>query len=356
MSDMQNLSIGTKEGWQRVVAAPPGQRPALRTMRKMQRMSGSELADYNKERRLWHANMGVLRTPALKELHEQLWDTIGSNAQDGARAKGAVALEGDSNLGKSTAVELFAKDFHLREIKEYGALTDDGHERHPVVRVTLSGNPTIRDLNGSLLHYFNHAGRLRGSAGDFARRALDVFLDCEVRLLIIDDLHFLRWESADGTKVSNQLKYLANDFPISMLLVGVGLTDLGLYKQGRTFGKAVLGPTARRTTRYALNPFGYKEAAQRREWRTVVKAIERSLVLPNHVDGTLSRSLSEYLFERSTGYMGSLISLITRGCARAVRTGEEGLTEGLLDQVRIDVAAETERRQTAKLLRDCYSD
>ncbi|MBU8826955.1 TniB family NTP-binding protein [Mycolicibacterium goodii] len=354
MNDMQNLSIGTKEGWQKVIEAPPRERPAVLALRKIQRMSQSELARYNKERRLWHANMGVLRTPALKALHEQLWDTIGSNAQDGARAKGAVALEGDSNLGKSTAVELFAKDFHLREIEENGALTDDGHERHPVVRVTLSGNPTIRDLNGSLLHYFNHAGRLRGSAGDFARRALDVFLDCEVRLLIIDDLHFLRWESADGTKVSNQLKYLANDFPISMLLVGVGLTDLGLYKQGRTFGKAVLGPTARRTTRYALNPFRYKESDQRREWRTVLKAIERNLVLPNHVDGTLSRSLSEYLFERSTGYMGSLISLITRGCARAVRTGEEGLTEELLDQVRIDVAAETERRQTAKLMRDCY--
>lgn len=356
MSDMQNLSIGTKEGWQKVVDAAPRQRPQPMTMRKLQRLGGSELARYNKERRLWHANMGVLRTPALRRLHEQLWDTIGSNVQDGARAKGAVALEGDSNLGKSTAVESFAKEFHLQEIAENGAFTDDGHERHPVVRVTLSGNPTIRDLNGSLLHYFAHAGRLRGSAGDFARRALDVFLDCEVRLLIIDDLHFLRWESADGTKVSNQLKYLANDFPVSMLLVGVGLTDLGLYRRGRTFGGAVLGPTARRTTRYALNPFSNEGPDQRREWRTVVKAMERNLVLANHEQGTLSRGLSEYLFDRSTGYMGSLVSLITRGCARAVRTGAEALTEEVLDRVRIDVAAETERKQTAKLLRDCYPE
>ncbi|KRQ29535.1 hypothetical protein AOT83_23745 [Mycobacteroides sp. H001] len=355
MTDLQNLSIGTKEGWRKVVHADPMPRPRMLSDREHKALSGSELTAYNKERRLWHANMGTLRTPQLTRLHDHLWDDIGSNLQDGARAKGAVAVEGDSNLGKSTAVELFAKAFHLREIEENGGLTDDGHERHSVARVTLSGNPTIRDLNGSLLHYFAHPGRYRGTAGEFSRRALDLFLACEVRLLIVDDLHFLRWESADGSKVSNQLKHLSNDFPITLLLVGVGLTDLGLYRRGRTFGKAVLGPTARRTTGYKLEAFKCTTAEERREWRTVVKAIERNLVLRHHQDGMLSRTLSDYLFERSTGYMGSLMNLILRGCARAIRTGVEALNEELLEQVQIDVAAETARKNTARLLRECYA-
>lgn len=351
MTNLQNLSIGTKEGWRKVVYAEPTPRPPLLTPHQLRALGASDLTAYNKARRLWHANMGVLRTPQLKALHEDLEDILASNVQSCDRAKGAVAVEGDSNLGKSTAVELFARDFHKREIEENGELTDEGHERHPVARVTLTGNPTIRDLNGSLLHYFAHPGTGKGNAGDLARRALGLFLDCEVRLLIVDDLHFLRWESADGSKVSNQLKYLANDFPVTMLLVGVGLTDLGLYKQGRTFGKAVLGPTARRTTRYSVNAFTNKTEAAKREWRTVVKAFEGNLVLTRHQDGMLAGTLGDYLFDRSTGYMGSLVSLINRGCARAIRTGAEALTRELLDEVDIDVAAEA-KRKTAKLIRD----
>jgi hypothetical protein len=41
----------------------------------------------------------------------------------------------------------------------------------------------------------------------------------------------------------------------------------------------------------------------------------------------------------------SLMSLISRGCYRAIRTGAESLTAGLLDEVRIDQAAEDARSQ-----------
>jgi hypothetical protein len=39
------------------------------------------------------------------------------------------------------------------------------------------------------------------------------------------------------------------------------------------------------------------------------------------------------------------MSLISRGCYRAIRTGAESLTAGLLDEVRIDQAAEDARSQ-----------
>src|SRR6185436_3860123 len=100
----------------------------------------------------------------------------------------------------------------------------------------------------SLLHFFAHPGTSRGNAADFARRALDTFLACEVRLLIIDDLHFLRWRAADGVKVSNHLKFIANEFPVTLVLVGVGLTEAGLFTEGRTQRESTLAQTARRTT------------------------------------------------------------------------------------------------------------
>jgi hypothetical protein len=60
--------------------------------------------------------------------------------------------------------------------------------------------------------------------------------------------------------------------------------------------------------------------------------------------------LAEYLFARSTGHFASLMSLISRGCYRAVKTGAESLTAGLLDEVRIDQAAEDARGQLQALI------
>jgi hypothetical protein len=55
--------------------------------------------------------------------------------------------------------------------------------------------------------------------------------------------------------------------------------------------------------------------------------------------------LADYLFARSTGHFASLMTLITRGCRRAVRAGAEELTRDLLDQVRNDAAAEAARQE-----------
>jgi hypothetical protein len=105
----------------------------------------SARAEYDRARRIWHANLGPLRTPQLAEMHEDLWDIVDSNQQDGDKARGAVAVDAFPGLGKTTAVLAFARDFHRREIAEGGAFTAGGHERLPVCRVGLTGNPRGRE-------------------------------------------------------------------------------------------------------------------------------------------------------------------------------------------------------------------
>ena len=61
--------------------------------------------------------------------------------------------------------------------------------------------------------------------------------------------------------------------------------------------------------------------------------------------GMVADDLADYLFARSTGHFASLMTLITRGCRRAVRAGTEKLTRDLLDQVRNDAAAEAARQE-----------
>jgi hypothetical protein len=294
---------------------------------------------------VWHANLGPLKTPQLVELHEDMWDIVDSNAQDGDKVKGAIAVDAFPGLGKTTAVLAFAKEFHLREIAENGQSTPDGHERLPVCRVGLTGNTGMKDFNRAMLEFYGHSGRHRGTTAQMAHRALDCVQSCHTRLLVIDDLHFLQWGRTNGIEVSNHFKYIANEFPVTLLMVGVGLAAKGLFSEGDSFVDAPLAQTGRRTTPLDMQPFRIDTDQHRQQWRQLLLAIEQRLVLAEKFSGMLANELSDYLFARSTGHIGSLMTLINRGCQRAVRTGVERLDQELMDRVKNDAAAEKARRE-----------
>ena len=348
---LDNLTLARKEGWAAFVNAVPRQRPESLTRSAIRALGDAAANDYNLRRREWHANLGPLKTPQLAALHEDLWDILDSNLQDGDKAKGAVAIDSAAGLGKTTAALAFGKDFHLREVAERGPRTAEGDERWPVCRVGLTGNTTMKDFNLAMLEFFAHPGVTRGTAAQYIRRALDCVLLCDVRLLIVDDLHFLRWRVSSGVEISNHLKYIANEFPVTLLLIGVGLEAGGLLSEGRSYSDAVLAQTGRRTTVLDMRPFLVSTEEGRREWRQLLLAIEERLVLADTTPGMLAEHLSDYLYARSTGHIGSLMTLINRGCQRAVRTGTERLTVSLLDNVKNDAAAEKARQELDAAIR-----
>ena len=69
------------------------------------------------------------------------------------------------------------------------------------------------------------------------------------------------------------------------------------------------------------------------------------IVLADKHPGMLADDLPDYMFARSTGHIGSLMTLITRGCQRAVRIGAEVLHRELLDRVKNDAASEKARQE-----------
>ncbi|GGV57488.1 hypothetical protein [Streptomyces spectabilis] len=107
----------------------------------------------------------------------------------------------------------------------------------------------------------------------------------------------------------------------------------------------MLAQTGRRTTRLDMLPFTIDTEHGRRHWRQLLLAIEQRIVLADAYPGMLADDLSDYLFARSTGHIGSLMTLVNRGCQRARRTGTECLTRDLLDQVRNDAASEHARTE-----------
>lgn len=343
-------SLSTYEGWVDFAERPPRARPEELTRVQLESLPARDRAVYDLERRVWHANI-LLRTRQVEDIELQLADILDSNLQDSDRVKSAAAIDAPPALGKSTVVNNFGRVFHQQRIAEAGAWLDtDRDVRHlPVCHVTLTGRLTIKGLHMMILGFYAHpatAGILhRSMAGrDLARAAAECIERHDTRLVIVDDLHFLNMRTRDGVEVANQLKWLANEYNATFLFAGVALRARGLVGEGHTGREAAMAQTFRRWTVLGLSPFTLTHKRGREEWDRLLFGIEQALVLTDARPGMLV-DLSRYLFARTTGNIGSLMDLIRRGASRAIRTGREVIDRELLDDIRIDEGAETERRE-----------
>ena len=341
----QDYTLTVKEGWFRRTNASARVRPPELTGAELKALGRQERLRHEEARSVWHANLGPILTPQMQSVLGQLDEVIESNRQDGDKVKSAALLDAHPGLGKTTLAVSFAAGFHRRQIDLYGPTTSEGHQRIPVVYLGLTSNTSMRSLNAMLCRFYGHPGSERGTATQLANRAADCVLSCKTRLVVVDDVHFLDVNRRDGREVANHFKWLANQFPVTFLFVGVGLRQRRLLDEGLTASDRQLAQTARRWTRLSLSPFEVETDEGRRTWRRLLLAIERDLILADKRPGELADGLSEYLYARSTGHFASLMTLITRGCRRAVTTGEERLSAELLDHIRNDEAAEQARKE-----------
>jgi hypothetical protein len=93
-------SLSTRPGWEQFVTAPPRQRPDPLTAAQVRGLAGQARAEYEERRSVWHANLGPLRTPQMRAVHEQLDDIAEANRQDGDKVKGAAVIDAYPGLGK----------------------------------------------------------------------------------------------------------------------------------------------------------------------------------------------------------------------------------------------------------------
>jgi hypothetical protein len=179
-------SLSTRSGWEEFVTAPPRQRPdplALAQIRKLPEMARAE---YEERRSVWHANLGPLRTPQMRAVHEDLDDIVAANRQDGDKVKGAAVIDAYPGLGKSIIAQVFAREFHQRQVSLYGPVTSAGHDRIPVAHVCLTSSTSKRSFNAMLCRFFGLPGHDKGNAEELGHKAADAVLSCDVRLCVVD--------------------------------------------------------------------------------------------------------------------------------------------------------------------------
>ncbi len=327
-----------------MLTRPTRPKPDTLTCAELAALSVRERREYDGRRAVWHANLGPIVTAQMQAVFEDLEEIVESNRQDGDRVRSSAVLSAYPGLGKTTVAVSFGVRYHRDQIELHGPSTSGGHDRIPVAYIGLTSSTTMRSLNSALCRFFDHPGWQRGTAAQLADRATDCVLSCGTRLIVIDDVHFLDMNRRDGREVANHFKWLAAQFPVTFLFVGVGVLERQLPTEGRHPADAAFAQTARRWTTLSLDPFEISTDDGRRTWRRLLLAIERDLVLSDAHRGMLADDLADYLFARSTGHFASLMTLIARGCRRAIKTGSERLTRDLLDGVRNDVAAEAARK------------
>jgi hypothetical protein len=211
------------------------------------------------------------------------------------------------------------------------------------VNITLTGNITIRGLNEAICRFYELPGK--GNADQLAARASRAARAMCTTVIVVDDIHFLDLRRTNHRAVANHFKYLSTVFPVTFIYVGVGVAARGVLTDGLDDEDADLAQAARRMTTLTLPPFTVDTEMGRTQWRKLMLTVEQLLILADNYRGMLAEDLSDYLYTRSTGHFASLMTLIARGCRRAVDSGEERLTADLMDQVNNDVAAERARQE-----------
>ncbi len=327
-------------GWLQEVYRPERVRPDQLSRAQLADLSSRQVVVHNDRREVWHANIGPILTPQLLALHDDLTEIVESNRHDGDKTKPAALVDAYPGLGKSTAVRAYGCGLYRKQVALRGETTPSGDRRVPVIYIALSGNTQIRGLNASICRFYGLP--VTGNADTLAERAVDAVLSMKTTAIIVDDVHFLAGSKSNSSRMANQLKYLSNVFPVTLIYVGVGVQQRGILRE---HGDSLLAQFGRRTTPLTLHPFEVESEQGRLEWRTLLKTIEQQLVLAEKHPGMLAEDLSDYLYARSTGHFASLMSLINRGCLRAIRRGHERLDQDLMNQVKNDAAAEEARQE-----------
>lgn len=332
-------NLATKQGWDAFVHAAPRAPLERLSLAKLDRLGVEEREDYDDARAVWNANPTTVHTAQLARAYGVMDQVMASNQRDSDRLRGAVVIDAAPALGKTTIATRYARDLHRKILRRHGPRTPEGHQRLPVVYLPLSAGTTLKGLNQKLLRFYGHPAATRSTRTELGSLAVDCVQACRTQLIIIDDLHFIDFKHRHGHEVSNHLKGLANEMPVTFMYVGVRLREKKFFDEGLLGEDAVYAQTSRRATRCDIAPFTPTTTTGARAWSALLTALEAHVILADARPGMLTDH-AKLLAMRTQGCIGSLTNMLDRVCHLAIATGTEAITRDLIDHVTIDNAAE----------------
>ena len=284
---------------------------------------------YDEARITYHSELVVVATSTLREVTKQGRLLTLLNRREISARRGLI-VSGPWATGKSTALKQLGRTYELM-IRE----RSPGSDRVPVVYVTTPPKGSPRKL---ALEFARFLGlppiRTSWNTTDIADAVCQVLIEARCDLVLVDEIHNLNLATAAGEDMSDHLKYFTEHLPATFVYAGINVERSGLFTGVR--GKQIAG----RCVLTSTGPFPYQQ-----EWKSLVAAMESALRLHRHKAGTLA-DMDRYLHQRTGGMIGSLSHLIRAGAMAAILGGSESITQGLLDGIPVDHAAQSLREGT----------
>jgi hypothetical protein len=359
----------THEGWRQFRETRGTFTPAPRlTLDEYLLMSPRKRGLHDLHRAATHVNLRMQETPMSSRVTALMRSRMQNNTlKQAPGTRDGLMINGGGYQGKTeTACEAGAdfEDFwrDLHNQLNPNAIPGARDLFLPVAYCQTPVKATPKGLCESILDFYGapYAKTLRG----LIRNVRDSLHAHCTTTLLLDDITRLKMHREDDQDTLDLIRDLMS-LNVTLVLIGVNIPGSGLLREGRhdpRSGQLVFPPvkrgrsyndeaatqTERRFDMVNLDPFHYDTPAGITAWIAHLNGIEKQLRLFRSTPRMLTRdTMPEYLFRRTGGIVGLLKRLIEDGCTKAVESGKENLTIGLLDEITINLGNVPDRDAAA---------
>ena len=314
---------------------------------------------------LRYAHLGTIYvdTPRFETLRQNFANIVFLNYGQSSLKDPILVDSLEGNYGKSHFVARILRDYRARAYargRRFPVPEGENNLHEPTIYATCDATARHSRGDEAILDYLlaPWKGHLVGQLPGLIKRHV---LRLDTSVIVIDDIQELRrWRLSDE-EMAGHLKFLMSLLPVTMILVGWDLVgnkilvegDDGIYRLSRKFtrgGESTIGDvigstssTEGRVTRFFIP--GYDLDTE--ESRPLLRAKRGMLSSPK---------MSSYIWERTSGVIGSVEKLLTRGTLAMIQSGDEYLDDKLLEPVPIDEAADLKRPAAKARLKELHRE
>jgi len=327
--------------------------PGTKSMRQVRAMTPDERLVYQHQRAQWQASMPFLYTPVADRALTALTVSALAATNKPVHQRGVPVVSGPPGVGKSFIVRQFAVNElrrlarldHLLGIAPDPARDFDVTERS-VLYIVLEDGVDVRGMYFKILRELGWPAERRDPSVQ-VQRALHA---CRTRLLVLDEIHNVKFDGQTGRHVHLALKWLTN-IGIRVVLCGNDIGWMLTDPPKRPMETSRRGSKGRWIP-IPVQAMPFSTSDDREAWGALLLEYELRLRLPGQPsrEGWLSVDLADYLWVCTLGYLNSLATLIDSAAAAAAWDGSERITRGVLDEILLEEHVQSSRLTRLALL------
>ncbi len=324
------------------------------TLEEYNAMSALQQRESDALRRQYTGKLAPVFSGRYSRVYDEMFRIATSNIDLSSGVRIGAVLTGPPTVGKTTTIVWFGRRYERRRRAIHRAQfgTDEFVQGDPewlftpVIYVSLDGTRTFKALLLNIAAFLNIPKYDKLDELGLKSQIATYANNCGVSLILIDDIHYLRTQFVGAEPLINDLKKWMGTIPATFIFAGNDCEQIGFFREWAKSKPSTASQTNHRFGKIELQPFAIDHSQSRelntKELGDVLQTYDDLCVLLNHQSGDLAKLLM-YIIDRTSGYMGAIVTLIKHGATLAIANRTERYSEALLNQISLDNASETAR-------------